>query len=108
MGCRRRVWSCQARGPQCRIRADRRAVLPGAVEGVSRQMAAPLARPPLASRRRTNFLLPTMTAPSTLPDAAMPDARFDALAERLGPARLERDEALAPYTTFHIGGPADL
>jgi UDP-N-acetylmuramate dehydrogenase len=78
-------------------------VLPGAAEGVSRQTAAPL-----ASRRRTNFLLPTMTAPSTLPDAAMPDARFDALAERLGPARLMRDEALAPYTTFRIGGPADL
>ena len=38
----------------------------------------------------------------------MPDARFDALAERLGSARLTRHVALAPYTTFRIGGPADL
>ncbi len=30
------------------------------------------------------------------------------LAARLDPARLRRDEALAPYTTFRIGGPADL
>ena len=32
----------------------------------------------------------------------------DALATRLDPARLERDVVLAPYTTFKIGGPADL
>jgi UDP-N-acetylmuramate dehydrogenase len=35
---------------------------------------------------------------------------IDALAERLGPAlgdRLRRDEPLAQYTTFRIGGPAD-
>lgn len=31
-----------------------------------------------------------------------------ALAERLGAHRLARDERLAPYTTFRIGGPADL
>lgn len=30
------------------------------------------------------------------------------LAERLGGDRLRRDEILAPYTTFRIGGPADL
>jgi UDP-N-acetylmuramate dehydrogenase len=30
------------------------------------------------------------------------------LAARLAPARLRRDEQLAPYTTFKIGGPADL
>lgn len=30
------------------------------------------------------------------------------LAERLGADRLERDVPLAPYTTFKIGGPADL
>jgi UDP-N-acetylmuramate dehydrogenase len=33
---------------------------------------------------------------------------FSALAERLDPARLRRNEPLAPYTTFRIGGPADL
>jgi UDP-N-acetylmuramate dehydrogenase len=31
-----------------------------------------------------------------------------ALAARLDPARLTRDAVLAPYTTFRIGGPADL
>lgn len=30
------------------------------------------------------------------------------LLEALGPDRLRRDEVLAPYTTFRIGGPADL
>src|SRR5688572_24977753 len=30
------------------------------------------------------------------------------LGERIDPARLRRDEPLAPYTTFRIGGPADL
>jgi UDP-N-acetylmuramate dehydrogenase len=38
----------------------------------------------------------------------MPDARYDAVAARLGRSRLRRDELLAPYTTFRIGGPADL
>lgn len=32
----------------------------------------------------------------------------DALASRLDPDRLRRNEVLAPYTTFKIGGPADL
>ena len=32
---------------------------------------------------------------------------LDALAARLGPARVRRAEPLAPYTTFRIGGPAD-
>ena len=32
----------------------------------------------------------------------------DALAARLGPSRLLRDVPLAPFTTFRIGGPADL
>lgn len=31
-----------------------------------------------------------------------------ALISALGPQRVRRDEALAPYTTFKIGGPADL
>jgi UDP-N-acetylmuramate dehydrogenase len=34
--------------------------------------------------------------------------RDGALAARLGVERLERDVVLAPYTTFRIGGPADL
>lgn len=33
---------------------------------------------------------------------------LDALAARLDRARLRRDEPVAPYTTFKIGGPADL
>ena len=35
-------------------------------------------------------------------------AALDALAGRLGHDRVRRDAALAPYTTFRIGGPADL
>jgi len=34
--------------------------------------------------------------------------RYAALAARLDSARLVRDEPIAPYTTFRIGGPADL
>jgi UDP-N-acetylmuramate dehydrogenase len=34
--------------------------------------------------------------------------RLNALAERLDQARQKRDVLLAPYTTFRIGGPADL
>ncbi|HET7583959.1 MAG TPA: UDP-N-acetylmuramate dehydrogenase [Gemmatimonadaceae bacterium] len=35
-------------------------------------------------------------------------ASLAALAEQLDPDRIRRDEPLAPYTTFRIGGPADL
>ena len=34
--------------------------------------------------------------------------QLDALAARLDPDHVRRDEPLAPYTTFRIGGPADL
>ncbi len=33
---------------------------------------------------------------------------YEELARRLGPGRVERDVPLAPFTTFRIGGPADL
>ncbi|HEX2722071.1 MAG TPA: UDP-N-acetylmuramate dehydrogenase, partial [Gemmatimonadaceae bacterium] len=33
---------------------------------------------------------------------------YEKLAARLNPSQLRRDEPLAPYTTFRIGGPADL
>lgn len=33
---------------------------------------------------------------------------YGELSSQLDPSRLLRDEAIAPYTTFHIGGPADL
>ena len=42
-----------------------------------------------------------------MPQAVHPSA-LEALAERLDPAHLARREPLAPYTTFRIGGPADL
>jgi UDP-N-acetylmuramate dehydrogenase len=35
-------------------------------------------------------------------------AALDRVAERLGRSRVRRSEPLAPYTTFRIGGPADL
>ena len=44
---------------------------------------------------------------SALPAAASRDA-LERLAARLAPAQLRRNEVLAPYTTFRIGGPADL
>ena len=34
--------------------------------------------------------------------------RLDALAVRLNPGRMHRDAQIAPFTTFRIGGPADL
>ena len=43
-----------------------------------------------------------------MPQANTIGATAEALAARLDPARLERDVVLAPYTTFKIGGPADL
>ncbi|HEX6748635.1 MAG TPA: UDP-N-acetylmuramate dehydrogenase [Longimicrobium sp.] len=43
-----------------------------------------------------------------MPHANAIDLPIDELAARLDPARLERDVVLAPYTTFRIGGPADL
>jgi UDP-N-acetylmuramate dehydrogenase len=46
----------------------------------------------------------TRSAP---PIAASRDA-LERLAARLAPGQLRRDEVLAPYTTFRIGGPADL
>jgi UDP-N-acetylmuramate dehydrogenase len=43
-----------------------------------------------------------------MPQANTIGAAADELAARLDPARLERGVPLAPYTTFKIGGPADL
>jgi UDP-N-acetylmuramate dehydrogenase len=47
----------------------------------------------------------TTTATATGPVSA---AALDALASRLDSAHVKRNEPLAPYTTFKIGGPADL
>lgn len=49
-----------------------------------------------------------MVAPAVR-SAAVPDAAFASLADALGPAlaaRVQTDVPLAPFTTFHIGGPA--
>jgi len=43
-----------------------------------------------------------------MPQANTTGSAVDELAARLHPERLERDVVLAPYTTFKIGGPADL
>lgn len=40
--------------------------------------------------------------------ATLDQTALDALARRLDPLQLKRSEQLAPYTTFKIGGPADL
>jgi UDP-N-acetylmuramate dehydrogenase len=56
---------------------------------------------PLASIARLLFLSMNMSS------AVTPAVR-DALRTRLDPARLKEGELIAPYTTFRIGGPADL
>lgn len=43
-----------------------------------------------------------------MPDTRTADLPVDELASRFGVGRLERGVPLAPYTTFKIGGPADL
>ena len=43
-----------------------------------------------------------------MPTSATVSSMLELLAERLGHERVRRDEPLAPYTTFRIGGPADL
>ena len=43
-----------------------------------------------------------------MPPVTIDTSALDTLATRLDPARLKRSEPLAPYTTFQIGGPADL
>jgi UDP-N-acetylmuramate dehydrogenase len=49
-----------------------------------------------------------MTTVTTRGTTAVPPSALDAVARRLAPARLRRNTPLAPYTTFRIGGPADL
>ncbi|HEX4932406.1 MAG TPA: hypothetical protein VFV33_04450, partial [Gemmatimonadaceae bacterium] len=44
---------------------------------------------------------------TTVPTQATAES-LERLAAKLDPLRLKRDEPLAPYTTFRIGGPADL
>ena len=48
-----------------------------------------------------------MTSTATARTSATPKT-LDAVAARLDRAHLKRDEPIAPYTTFKIGGPADL
>jgi UDP-N-acetylmuramate dehydrogenase len=45
---------------------------------------------------------------SVVTSSSIPEGIATELARRLEPARLRRSEPLAPYTTFKIGGPADL
>jgi UDP-N-acetylmuramate dehydrogenase len=49
-----------------------------------------------------------MSSTRSAPPAAASRDALERLAARLAPAQLRRNEALAPYTTFRIGGPADL
>lgn len=48
-----------------------------------------------------------MPQPAAAPNAVSP-SQIDKLRERLGAGRVRTGEVLAPYTTFQIGGPADL
>ena len=53
-------------------------------------------------------LLGAMTTANIRGITPVPAATLDAVADRLAPARLHRAAPIAPYTTFRIGGPADL
>jgi UDP-N-acetylmuramate dehydrogenase len=50
--------------------------------------------------------LPTVS--SSAPVAAIDAAALERVATALAGPRLKRNQPLAPYTTFKIGGPADL
>ena len=52
--------------------------------------------------------LSILPSPSSAPAPAVPAAALERAAAALAGARLKRNESLAPYTTFKIGGPADL
>jgi UDP-N-acetylmuramate dehydrogenase len=49
-----------------------------------------------------------MTTANNRGTTPVPAAALDVVAARLAPARLHRDVPIGPYTTFRIGGPADL
>ena len=49
-----------------------------------------------------------MTTATTRGTRPVPTSALDAVARRLAPPRLRRAVPIAPYTTFRIGGPADL
>jgi UDP-N-acetylmuramate dehydrogenase len=49
-----------------------------------------------------------LPSPSAAPAPTIPPAALARVADELDGARLKRNESLAPYTTFKVGGPADL
>jgi UDP-N-acetylmuramate dehydrogenase len=53
-------------------------------------------------------LFGAMTTANTRGITPVPAEALDAVAHRLAPARLQRAAPIGPYTTFRIGGPADL
>lgn len=55
-----------------------------------------------------NTLQNTLQSTVQRVSSPVPPVLYDALVARLDPARLTRNEPIAPYTTFRIGGPADL
>ncbi len=55
-----------------------------------------------------SVLFGAMTTVTNRGTSAVPTLALDAVAGRLASARLWRNAPLAPYTTFRIGGPADL
>ncbi len=51
---------------------------------------------------------PSPSPPPSLPGRGGEQPAYEAIRQALGPDRVPAGEVLAPYTTFRIGGPADL
>ncbi len=60
------------------------------------------------ARDAGSVLFEAMTTVTNRGTTVVPTLALDAVASRLAPARVRRNTPLGPYTTFRIGGPADL
>jgi UDP-N-acetylmuramate dehydrogenase len=107
MVVRRATWRIQVPARRIPSVYDRSARVRGGCRSSAVIRARVVADPnPLVIATEPVFLTPTM--PELLTSEMQMRDRMDALVARLDGTRLERNAPLAQYTTFKIGGPADL